>query len=118
MISERPLKSLSAELIHWPSRPSTLGDAGSLGDCGRDMDRSCSTCCSRASAQHLTSVHAGRKARDQTNFGLIPARTHDSEDHGKASQAKCTSSTPDEQCATMPPSGVRPVTTCTQHGMP
>ena len=60
----------------------------------------------------------GRKARDQTNFGLIPARTHDSEDHGKASQAKCTSSTPDEQCATMPPSGVRPVTTCTQHGTP
>ena len=33
MISERPLKSLSAELIHWPSRPSTLGDGGSLGDC-------------------------------------------------------------------------------------
>eukprot|EP00964_Phaeocystis_antarctica_P013453 scaffold7369_cov61-Phaeocystis_antarctica.AAC.4 len=31
-----------------------------------------------------------------------------------ASHAKCTSSTPDEQCATIPPSGVRPVTACDQ----
>ena len=38
MISERPLSPLSAELIHCPSRPSTLGDGGSLGEAGRDID--------------------------------------------------------------------------------
>ena len=38
MISERPLNPVSADLIHCPSRSSTLGDGGSLGDVGRDID--------------------------------------------------------------------------------